>query len=107
MKQSFQIKKDDRVTVLTGKDKGKTGKVLKVLSDKNRVVVEKINMIKRHARPSQTNKGGIIEKEGPIHVSNLQVICPKCADPARLGKKVLEDGSRVRVCRKCGEVIDG
>ena len=107
MKQSFQIKKDDRVTVLTGKDKGKTGKVLKVLSDKNRVVVEKVNMIKRHARPSQTNKGGIIEKEGPIHVSNLQVICPKCADPARLGKKVLEDGSRVRVCRKCGEVIDG
>lgn len=107
MKQSFQIKKDDRVTILTGKDKGKTGKVLKVLSDKNRVVVEKVNMIKRHARPSQTNKGGIIEKEGPIHVSNLQVICPKCADPARLGKKVLEDGSRVRVCRKCGEVIDG
>ena len=107
MKQSFQIKKDDRVTVLTGKDKGKTGKVLRVLSDKNRVVVEKVNMIKRHARPSQTNKGGIIEKEGPIHVSNLQVICPKCADPARLGKKVLEDGSRVRVCRKCGEVIDG
>ena len=107
MKHSFQIKKDDRVTILTGKDKGKTGKVLKVLSDKNRVVVEKVNMIKRHARPSQTNKGGIIEKEGPIHVSNLQVICPKCADPARLGKKVLEDGSRVRVCRKCGEVIDG
>lgn len=107
MKQSFQIKKDDRVTVLTGKDKGKTGKVLKVLSDKDRVVVEKVNMIKRHARPSQTNKGGIIEKEGPIHVSNLQVICPKCADPSRLGKKVLEDGSRVRICRKCGEVIDG
>jgi large subunit ribosomal protein L24 len=107
MKLSFQIKKDDRVTVLAGKDKGKTGKVLRVLSGKNRVVVEKINMIKRHSRPSQTNKGGIIEKEGPIHVSNLQVICPKCADPARLGKKVLEDGSRVRVCRKCGEVIDG
>ena len=106
MKSNFKVKKNDRVVVLTGKDKGKTGKVLKVDSAKGRVIVEKANVIKRHSRPTQTNKGGIIERENPIEISNVQVICPKCAEPARMGKKRLEDGSLVRQCRKCNEVID-
>lgn len=106
MKSNFKVKKNDRVVVLTGKDKGKTGKVLKVDSAKGRVIVEKANIIKRHSRPTQTNKGGIIERENPIEISNVQVICPKCAEPARMGKKLLEDGSLVRQCRKCNEVID-
>ena len=106
MKSNFKVKKNDRVVVLTGKDKGKIGKVLKVDAAKGRVIVEKANVIKRHSRPTQTNKGGIIERENPIEISNVQVICPKCAEPSRIGKKRLEDGSLVRQCRKCNEVID-
>ncbi len=107
MRPRLKIKKDDRVTVITGKDKGKTGKVLKIDPKKERVVVEKVNMIKRHTRPTQQNKGGIVEREAPIHVSNVQLVCPKCAEITRVGKKVLEDGSHIRQCRKCNEVIDG
>ena len=106
MKSNFKVKKNDRVVVLTGKDKGKIGKVLKVDAAKGRVIVEKANVIKRHSRPTQTNKGGIIERENPIEISNVQVICPKCAEPSRIGKKRLEDGSLVRQCKKCNEVID-
>ncbi len=106
MKSHFKVKKNDRVVVLTGKDKGKTGKVLRVDVNDGRVIVEKTNMIKRHTRPSQTNKGGIVERENPINISNVQVVCPKCAEPSRMGKKLLEDGSLVRQCKKCNEVID-
>lgn len=105
--KKLNIRRDDIVKVLTGKEAGKTGKVLKVLPKKNRVVVEKLNMMKRHQRAgAHSRQGGIIEKEGPIHISNLVVVCPKCTDPSRMGRKVLEDGSRVRFCKKCHEVVD-
>lgn len=103
---STYLKKDDMVITLVGKDKGKTGKILKVLRDKNKVVVEKINIVKRHIKPTQINpQGGIIEKEMPIDVSNVLLYCKKCQRGVRIGKKMLEDGSKVRVCKKCGEII--
>lgn len=103
----YHIKKDDRVMVISGKEKGKVGKVLKLLPKKDRVVVEKVNMIKRHTRPGgMTGQGGILEKEGSVHISNVALICPKCTEPVRSGRKQLDDGSRVRYCRKCGEVLD-
>ena len=101
------IKKSDKVMVLSGKERGKIGAVLKVDSEKGRVVVEKINMVKRHTRPGgKTAQGGIVEKEAPIHISNLMLVCNKCAERTRIGKRILEDGSRVRVCKKCGELLD-
>jgi len=101
------IKKSDKVMVLSGKERGKIGAVLKVDSEKGRIVVEKINMVKRHTRPGgKTAQGGIVEKEAPIHISNLMLVCNKCAERTRIGKRILEDGSRVRVCKKCGELLD-
>ncbi|MBU2551588.1 MAG: 50S ribosomal protein L24 [Proteobacteria bacterium] len=105
--KSYHIRKDDRVLVISGKEKGKVGKVLKILPKKDRIIVEKINMIKRHTRPGgMAARGGIIEKEGALPISNVMLVCPKCTDPIRLGKKELEDGRRVRACRKCGETLD-
>jgi len=104
---SYHIRKDDRVMVIAGREKGKIGKVLKVLPKKDRALVERVNMIKRHSRPTQkAPQGGIIEKEAPVHISNLMVVCGKCGDPVRVGRKTLEDGRRVRVCKKCGEMIE-
>jgi len=101
------IKKNDKVIVQAGKEKGKIGAVLRMDAEKGRVIVEKINMVKRHTRPGrQTTQGGIVEKESPIHVSNLMLVCNKCAEPTRIGRRVLEDGSKARVCKKCGELID-
>ena len=101
------IKKNDKVVVLAGKEKGKIGNVLKVDSEKGRVLVEKVNMVKRHTRPGgKQAQGGIVEKEAPIQISNLMIMCNKCAEPTRIGKRVLEDGSRVRVCKKCGELLE-
>jgi len=101
------IKKNDKVIVQTGKEKGKIGTVLKVDAEKGRVIVEKINMVKRHTRPGrQTTQGGIVEKESPIQLSNLMLVCNKCAEPTRIGMRILEDGSKVRICKKCGELID-
>jgi len=101
------IKKNDKVIVLSGKEKGKIGAVLRVDSEKGRVVVEKINMVKRHTRPGgKTAQGGIVEKEAPMHISNLMLVCNKCAEPSRIAKRILEDGSKVRVCKKCGELLD-
>ncbi|MBW2147449.1 MAG: 50S ribosomal protein L24 [Deltaproteobacteria bacterium] len=105
-RMKYHIKKDDTVMVIAGKETGKTGKVLKIILKKNRVVVEKINFVKRHARPSQTHKGGIIEKEGSIHITNLMVMCEKCNKPVRVGKRILEDGKKVRICRSCEDVLD-
>jgi large subunit ribosomal protein L24 len=100
------IKKNDKVIILSGKEQGKIGNVLKVDSEKERVIVEKINVVKRHSKPSAANaQGGIIEKEAPIHISNLMIICNKCAEPTKVGKRILDDGSKVRICKKCGEVI--
>ena len=101
------IKKDDKVIVIAGKEKGKIGTVLKVDSRKGRLIVEKVNMVKKHARPSaQTAQGGIIEREAPLNISNVMLVCNKCAEPTRIGKRILEDGSKVRVCKKCGEPMD-
>lgn len=103
----FRIKKDDKVKVIAGKDKGKIGKVLKVNRKKNRVLVENVNMVKRHARPSAQNRqGGIIEGEAEIHWSNLMLMCGKCLSPTRISVKRLEDGKKVRACSKCDEIID-
>jgi len=107
----MQIKKDDIVQIVTGDDKGKQGRVLKVYPHENRIIVEGINFIKRHTRPSQKlPQGGIIEREGPISASNALVICPKCSKVAKTGMKVLSDEStnkisRVRYCKQCGEMI--
>ena len=103
----FPIKKNDTVMVTKGKEKGKSGKVLRVIPEKQKVVVEKLNFIKRHSRPNQQmRQGGIIEKEAPLPIANLMVLCPKCNKPVRIGKKRLEDGNKVRVCIKCGDVLD-
>ena len=107
MSGKCSVKKNDQVTVIAGKEKGKTGKVLRVLPQKEGVLVEKINFVKRHTRPSSSNRqGGIIEKESPIHQSKLMVVCSKCSAPVKTGSKKLEDGKRVRFCKKCGEIID-
>ena len=103
----YHIKKNDTVMVIAGKEKGKTGKVLRIFPKKDRAVVEKVNFIKRHMRPgAHSRQGGIVEKENPINISNLMVICGKCTDPTRVGRRVLEDGSRVRYCKKCDEIIE-
>jgi large subunit ribosomal protein L24 len=102
----FRIKKGDSVVVLSGRAKGRQGKVLSVDRFKHRIVVEKVNMIKRHVRPSRDSKGGIIEKEGPIHVSNVMLVCPECGKPARVAIRRLEGGQRLRVCKRCREAVE-
>jgi large subunit ribosomal protein L24 len=107
MKNKFRIKKDDKVKVVAGKDKGKIGKVIRVDRIKNRILVENINIVKRHTRPSgQTKQGGIIESEAMIQSSNVMLVCSKCLKPARIKMKNLEDGKRIRICSKCTEIID-
>ena len=101
----LKIKKGDRVVVLTGRDKGKTGEVLKAFPRDNKVIVQGVNVAKRHQRPTQTSGGGIIEKEAPIHVSNVAHIDPKDSKPTRVGFKKLDDGTKVRIARRSGEVI--
>lgn len=104
---SMNIKKGDKVMVLSGKDKGKEGVVLRALPQKERVVVEKVNMIKKAMRPTQQNpQGGISNIEAPIHVSNVMVVCPECKKPSRVNHKRNDDGKKVRVCKKCGKDID-
>lgn len=101
-----KIKKGDSVIVRTGKDKGKKGEVLKVLPKENRAVVQGVNMIKRHTRPTQTQAGGIIEREASIDISNLAMVDPKTGEPTRVGYKFLDDNRKVRVAKRSGEVID-
>jgi large subunit ribosomal protein L24 len=102
----MRIKKGDKVRVMAGNDRGKEGNVLKVFPESNRIIVEKINLIKRHQRPSQTSpRGGIIEKEAPIDASNVMLICPNTKQPTRIGKTILSDGSRARVSKKSGEML--
>jgi large subunit ribosomal protein L24 len=99
----IMFKKNDVVMVIKGKDKGKTGKILKVIPEKNRAIVEKINFIKEFIRRDQSKniQGGVMEKEGPIHVSNLMFYCSSCGQGVRINRKILEDGSKIRVCGKC------
>ncbi|MEA1970429.1 MAG: 50S ribosomal protein L24, partial [Thermodesulfobacteriota bacterium] len=103
--QRMHIKKNDTVKVIAGREKGKTGKVLTVIRDKNRVVIEKVNLIKKHQKPDATGKGGILEKEAPLHMSNVMLVCNKCDTGIRIGRKVLEDGKKVRICKKCQELL--
>ncbi|WP_448189881.1 50S ribosomal protein L24 [Azospirillum sp. sgz301742] len=101
-----KIKTKDKVVVLSGKDKGKTGEVLRVLPKDERVVVAGVNVVKKHTRPSARSQGGILEIEAPIHVSNVAHVDPKDGKPTRVGFKVLEDGRKVRVAKRSGETID-
>ena len=102
--QKTKIKKNDQVLVTAGKDRGARGKVLRVLPQKDRAIVERVNLMKRHTRPNPQRgiQGGILETEAPIHVSNLMLICPECGKPSRLGRTRLEDGGPARVCKACG-----
>ena len=103
----MHFRKNDSVMVIAGKERGKTGKVLRVAPDKNCAIIERVNMVKRHTKgrgPQQP--GGILEKEAFIQVSNIMVMCDKCNAPVRVGRKVLENGEKIRVCRRCGDPID-
>jgi large subunit ribosomal protein L24 len=105
---TISIRKGDNVRVMTGKDAGKNGRVLAVNPRKNTVIVEHANIIKRHTRPNPAKniKGGIVEREAPINVSNVMIVCSGCGKHARIGRNVLPDGSRVRVCKRCGTTLD-
>ena len=106
-KNKIYLKKDDKVKVIAGKDRDKIGKIVKVIRKDSRVIVEKINIVKKHSKPSATNRqGGIIEQEAPLHWSNVMLVCNKCLKAVRIKMKLLEDGKKVRVCRKCNEMID-
>mgnify|MGYP001474711990 CR=1 FL=1 len=101
------IKKNDTILVITGKEKGKKGRVLSVSPLKDQLLIEKVNIIKRHMKPTRKyTQGGIIEKEAPLHISNVMLVCPKCSKPTRIGNSLLQDGRKVRMCKKCREVID-
>lgn len=106
MAQKMRLKKGDQVIVRTGKDKGKSGEVLRTIPKQNRALVQGVNMIKRHTRATQASAGGIVEKEATIHISNLAQIDPKDSKPTRIGVKVLKDGRRVRYAKRSGEIID-
>ena len=102
----MKIRKGDLVTVLVGKERGKRGKILRVIPDEERVVIEGLNFLKQYTRPSQQNpKGGITQMEGKLHASNVQLVCPRCSKPTRIGYQFLSDGTKQRVCKKCHEII--
>jgi large subunit ribosomal protein L24 len=102
-----RVKKNDTVMVIAGKERGKVGKVLRVIPKENRAVVERLNIVKRHTKPrGPQNPGGIIEKEAPIHLSNLMPMCERCNAPTRVGRRRLDDGTKARFCRRCGELLD-
>jgi large subunit ribosomal protein L24 len=103
----MKIQKNDNVLIIAGKDRGKKGKVRKAMPDKDKVIVEGFNMIKRHSKTKgKTRQAGIIELEAPIHISNVMIICNKCNKPARVGYRALEDGKKARYCHSCSEIID-
>jgi len=106
MVTKLRVKKGDEVIVLTGREKGKKGSVLKVMRKDQRLLVRGVNMVKRHTRPSQANPGGIIEKEGSLHVSNVAHVDPKTGEPTRVGYRFLDDGRKVRYAKRSGEIID-
>jgi large subunit ribosomal protein L24 len=102
-----EIRKNDSVMVIGGKERGKTGKVLRVLPEKDAVIVERLNIVKRHTKPRGPQQpGGIVEKEATIHASNIMILCDKCNAPVRIGRKILADGKKIRICRRCKEALD-
>ena len=103
----MQIRKNDSVMVIAGRERGKTGKVLRVLKEKDAVIIERLNIVKRHTKPRGPQQtGGIVEKEAAIHASNVMILCDKCNAPARIGHKILGDGNKIRICRNCKEALD-
>ena len=106
MAKKFKIRKGDKVIVTTGREKGKTGDVLRVLRSEDRVLVQGVNMVRRHQKPSQINPGGVMEKEAALHISNVALIDPKTDKPTRVGYRVIEGDRKVRFARRSGEVID-
>lgn len=103
----MQIRKNDSVMVIAGRERGKTGKVLRVLKEKDSVIIERLNIVKRHTKPRGPQQtGGIVEKEAAIHASNVMILCDKCNAPARVGHKILVDGKKIRICRNCKEALD-
>lgn len=103
----LRIKRGDTAVVISGKNKGKSGRVLSVLPSKERVIIEGLNIVKKHMKPNKKyTQGGIIEKEAPIHISNVMLMCPKCNKPTRIGNTVFDDGRKLRRCKKCNEFID-
>ena len=106
MAGKLKLRKGDKVVVITGREKGKKGEIIRMLRGEERAVVAGVNVVKRHTRPAAANPGGIIEKEAPIHISNLAIQDPKDGQPSRIGYKFLEDGRKVRIAKRSGEVID-
>jgi len=101
-----RIRKNDMVMVVTGRDRGKTGKVMRVVPEAGRILVERLNVVKRHSRPrGAASPGGIVEKEAPIAISNVMIFCDRCNAPVRIGSKTAADGARIRICRRCGESV--
>ena len=102
-----RLRKDDTVMVIAGRERGKTGKVLRVLADRDRVLIERVNLIKRHTKPRGVQQpGGIVEREAAVHLSNVVPVCPRCNKPTRVGNRRLADGEARRVCRRCGEPFE-
>ena len=104
--QKLHVKKGDNVYVLSGKDQDRRGRILKVFPGDGRVLVEGVNMVTKHKKPRQTNPGGIINQEAPVHVSNVMLVCEKCRVPTKVGRQVLDNGEKVRICKKCGAAMD-
>lgn len=102
-----KLRINDKVEVIAGKDKGRVGKVLRIQKESNRIIVERINLIKKHQKATEaTQSGQIIEKEAGVHISNVMLVCPECAETVKIGRKLLEDGTKVRVCKKCRATIE-
>jgi len=104
--QKLHVKRGDNVYVLSGKNRGRRGKVLKVFPDDNRVLVEQVNIVVKHKKAQRTNPGGLVKQEAAIHASNVMLVCEKCRMPTKVGKRVLASGEKVRFCKKCDEIID-
>ena len=104
--QKVHVRKGDTVHVLSGKNRGRRGKILKVFPAENRVLVEQVNIVVKHKKAQRTNPGGLVRQEAAIHASNVMLVCEKCRTPTKVGKRVLDSGEKVRVCKKCNEIID-
>lgn len=106
MSKMANIKKNDTVKIITGKDNGKTGRVVEVIPEKEKLIVDNLNVFKKHQKQRQNREAGIVDKAMPLHVSNVQPVCPKCAEPTSFRRKATETGDRIRYCKKCGETLD-
>jgi large subunit ribosomal protein L24 len=104
--QHYRLKKGDMVKVEAGKEKGKTGKIMKIIGEDGKLIIEKVNFVKKHQKPDAKGKGGIVEKEGPLRMSNVMFLCSKCDRGVKVGYKILDDGKKVRICKKCQEILD-